>query len=106
MKRIFKIFKYTMITLLLITVLFSLIAILYMRQPQFGLTASGERLERIKKSKNYRDGAFTNLSYTPNLTEGYSMTGVMYDFLFKKIPRQKPPKAIPHVKTDLKGLPA
>ena len=95
-----------MITLLLITVLFSLITIIYMRQPQFGLAASGERLERMKKSKNYRDGAFTNLSHTPSLTEGYSMTGVMFDFLFKKNPRQKPLQAIPHVKTDLKNIPA
>lgn len=95
-----------MIILISLTVLLSLVTIIFLQQPQFGQAASGERLERIKKSKHYRDGAFNNLTYTPTLTEGYSMTGVMYDFLFKKNPRQKPEKAIPSVKTDLKDLPA
>jgi L-ascorbate metabolism protein UlaG (beta-lactamase superfamily) len=77
-----------------------------MQQPHFGKAASGDRLERIKQSKHYRNGAFSNLSPTPALTEGYSMTGVMYDFIFHRNPRRKPLKAIPHVQTDLKSLPA
>ncbi len=95
-----------MITLISIVALLSLITILYMRQPQFGQAATGERLERIKQSKHFKEGAFSNLSFTPSLMEGYSMTGVMYDFLFKKNPRQKPLKAIPHIQTDLKSIPA
>lgn len=95
-----------MIILISITALLSLITIIYMQQPQFGRAAVGERLERMRQSENFKDGAFVNLSPTPSLTEGYSMSGVMYDFLFKKNPRQKPLKAIPHIKTDLKNLPA
>lgn len=106
MKRLYKIFKYTMITLLSITALLGLITIIYLQHPQFGKAPSGERLERMKRSKNYHDGVFTNLSYTPMLTEGYSMPGIMYDFIFNKNPRQKPKNVIPHIQTDLKSLPA
>ena len=91
---------------IILTVLLALITIMYMQQDQFGQAASGTRLERMKHSKHYRDGAFANLSETPPLTQGYSMSGVMWDFIFKKNPRQKPLKAIPHVQTDLKSLPA
>lgn len=93
-----------MIIIISTTVLLGLVTIVYLQLPQFGQAASGERLEKMKKSKHYQDGVFTNLKYTPTITEGYSMTGVMYDFLFKKIHRQKPLKAIPSIKTDLKDL--
>lgn len=106
MKRVYKIFKYIMITLISITVLLIVVAIIFMQQPHFGKAASGERLERMKQSKHYRDGAFSNLSFTPSLTEGYTFTGVLYDFIFKKNPRQKPLNAIPYIQTDLKSLPA
>jgi len=95
-----------MIILLSIIAILSLILIIYMQHPQFGRAASGKRLERMKRSKNYRNGAFANLSYTPSLTEGYSMTGVLYNFLFKKNPGQKPLKEIPYSITDLHSLPA
>jgi L-ascorbate metabolism protein UlaG (beta-lactamase superfamily) len=106
MKRVYKIFKYTMIILISISALIALIGLIYMKQPHFGQAATGERLERMKRSRNYRAGAFTNLSYTPNLTEGYSFAGVLYDFIFKKNPRQKPLEAVSHINTDLKSLPA
>lgn len=77
---------------------------LFMQQPQFGKAPSGERLDRIKKSKNYKDEAFQNLSKTPQLAEGYTMTGVLWDFLFTKYPDVYPAESIPFVKTDLKNL--
>jgi len=76
----------------------------YMQQPQFGKAPSGERLERIKKSKHYKDGAFQNLNETPQLAEGYTMRAVLWDFLFKKYPNTYPVDSIPSVKTDLKNL--
>lgn len=106
MKRLFKILKYTMITIISLAIILTLATIIYLRQPQFGRAASGERLERIKQSKNYRDGAFVNKSYTPPLTEGYSMLGVMWDFFFKSNPRKSPATAIPSMRTNLKNLPA
>ncbi|WP_211229817.1 MBL fold metallo-hydrolase [Olivibacter sitiensis] len=77
-----------------------------MRQEKFGQAPSGKRLELIRQSPNYRDGNFQNVHFTPTLTEGYRMTGVMFDFLFTKFPRQKPVDTIPSVKTDLLHLPA
>ncbi|SKB83249.1 MBL fold metallo-hydrolase [Daejeonella lutea] len=95
-----------MITLISLVALLSLVTFLFLQHPQFRQAESTGRFERIKQSKHYKDGAFANLSFTPNLTEGYSMTGVLYDFIFNKNPRKKPSKAIPHVQTDLKSLPA
>jgi len=95
-----------MITLIFLAIVLGIATILYMQQPQFGQVASGKRLERIKQSKNYHENAFVNLSHTPPLTEGYSMTGVMWDFFFKSIPDKKPSKTIPYIQTNLKTLPA
>lgn len=69
----------------------------------YGKLPTGQRLERIKASPNYRDGAFRNLSETPTLAEGHSMSKVFIQFLNK--PKNTiPPKALPSVKTDLKAL--
>jgi L-ascorbate metabolism protein UlaG (beta-lactamase superfamily) len=48
---------------------------------------------------------FQNISYTPQLAEGYKMWGVIYNQLFKKAARRKPKGVIPSVKTDLINLP-
>ena len=76
----------------------------YMQHPKFGKLPSGERLERIQKSKNYKDGQFQNLTETPSLAEGYTMTGVFWDFLFIKYPNVYPQDSIPSVKIDWKNL--
>jgi len=99
-----KIIKKMLIGFLLLIVLLVLGILIYMQQPQFGKAPSGERLERIKQSKNYKDGSFQNLNFTPSLTEGYSMGNVLWDFLFTKYPNTSPLDSIPAVKTDLKNL--
>ncbi|MBA5630062.1 MBL fold metallo-hydrolase [Moheibacter sp. BDHS18] len=76
----------------------------YMQHPKFGKAPSGERLERIRQSKNYKDGAFQNLNHTPQLAEGYTMMGVLWDFLTTTYPNTHPLDSIPAVKTDLKNL--
>lgn len=78
--------------------------LIFMQQPQFGKAPSGERLERIKKSQHYKDGAFHNLNSTPSLTEGYTMTGVLWDFLFTKYPDTRPTDLIPSVKVDWENI--
>ena len=98
-KRIMIVF-FSILAVLLIAVLF------YMQQPIFGKAPEGKRLERIKQSKQFRDGKFQNIHFTPNLTKGYSMTGVLYDFFFKNIPDKTPSGKVPSVKTDLHALPA
>jgi len=83
-----------------------LAVVLFMQQVQFGRTPSGARLERIKQSPHYADGAFQNLSPTPALAEGKTFAGVLWEFLFSSRERVKPLDSIPSVKTDLLDLPA
>jgi L-ascorbate metabolism protein UlaG (beta-lactamase superfamily) len=105
MKSSLKIFKKIMIVLLSLVLLFTVATFLYMRHPKFGKAPSGKRLTLLQQSPNYKDGKFQNIEYTPDLTKGYSMLGIMYDMLFKKHPRRKPIDSLPSVKTDLLNLP-
>lgn len=97
--------KKILITTLSIIITLAIVAILFVRQTKFGKAPSGARLEMIKKSLNYKNGKFQNDHFTPMLTEGYSMAGATYDFLFRKFPRQKPTDTVPSIKTDLLKLP-
>ena len=76
----------TLITLLL----FVLSIYVFMQQAQFGKRPTGERLELIKKSPNYRNNSFQNLSHTPDLTEGVSMFSVLKEFFFNNNKLKKP----------------
>lgn len=95
--------KILMILLVVITVFLAAVAI-FMQQEKFGKYPEGERLERIKKSPNFRDGQFQNQSHTPDLAEGENYFSVMKEFIFNKDPRNKPSDIIPSKKVDLKGL--
>lgn len=107
MKKFFlKIIKRTFITLLVLIVVLTVTTILYMRLSKFGKSPEGERLQRISKSANYKEGAFQNLSYTPQLAEGYTMPGIMYSQFFKGNKKRVPVDTIPSIKTDLLSLPA
>jgi L-ascorbate metabolism protein UlaG (beta-lactamase superfamily) len=99
-----KILNRIMIYALLFMASLALVVYLFMQQSKFGRLPSGERLERIKKSPNYKDGSFKNLSHTPDLTEGVSYYAVMKDFFFSEKKRIKPSETIPHTKTDLLNL--
>ena len=101
-----KFIKRTLIILLSIVLLTATATFFYMRQPQFGKAPAGARLARLQQSPNYKDGKFQNIHHTPNLTEGYSMSKVLYNFIFGKFPRTRPTDSIPSVKTDLKRIPA
>jgi len=81
-----KVMIYFLVGLLVITTI-------YMMHPQFGKRPSGARLERIKQSKQYRDGQFRNIQETPQLTQ--RLTTAMYDYLFKKSKNSKPALALP-----------
>lgn len=74
-------------------------------QAQFGKLPSGERLQRIKNSPNYKNGAFQNLSHTPDLTDGATYFSVSKDFFFGKHQRRFPEGNIPSLKTNLHELP-
>ncbi|MCO6147760.1 MBL fold metallo-hydrolase [Flavobacterium sp. NRK1] len=77
---------------------------IFLQSPSFGRRPSGERLKAIEQSKNYKDGQFQNLSYTPDLKEGVSYYTVFKDFFFSKSKRSKPKNVMPSQKTDLLHL--
>lgn len=68
-----------------------------------GKLPTGTLLEKIKKSPNYRNGSFQNLSPTPMKQEGVSYLKMMKEF-FKKHPETAPSSKLPFVKTDLRKL--
>lgn len=94
-----------MIIISLTIALIAVAAIAYLQHPKFGKSPQGNRLERIKKSPNFKNGQFQNIHFTPTVSEGYSFVKVAFDFVFKNFPRTKPVDRIPSVKTDLKQLP-
>ncbi len=59
-----------------------------MIHPKFGKTLEGARLERIRKSPKYKKGKFDNQHFTPQLTEGTSVSKMMYE-LFNQCRRNK-----------------
>ncbi|TDQ11177.1 MBL fold metallo-hydrolase [Pedobacter metabolipauper] len=95
-----------MITISVILGVLALVVFLFLQQASFGKAPSGLRLERIKKSPQYIDGAFQNQSETPTFTGGGTFFGVMADFLFATHERKTPDYTLPSVKRDLKLQPA
>ncbi|MDR1534226.1 MAG: MBL fold metallo-hydrolase [Planctomycetota bacterium] len=73
--------------------------------PMFGKLPSGERLKRIQKSPNHRDGAFVNRVPKPHMVEGASPLKMGWEFLFKRKNRLRPAARIPARKTDFASLP-
>lgn len=71
----------------------------------FGKLPSGRRLERIRKSVQYREGNFHNIQETQMLSEEASYPKMIANY-FKKIEGREPSTALPSVKTDLKSIPA
>lgn len=84
--------------------LLALVVAGYMQLPKFGRAVRGARLARVEASENYRDGAFRNLEYTPQMTSDKGRVRVMFDFLFESRPDARPKAALPSVKSDLKAL--
>jgi len=77
-----------------------------MQQASFGKAPSGARLERIKKSPQYKDGAFQNQSLTPTFTGDGTFLSVMTDFLFGKHERKTPDYQLPSIQRNLKLQPS
>jgi L-ascorbate metabolism protein UlaG (beta-lactamase superfamily) len=76
----------------------------HFKQAKFGKLPAGQRLERIKKSPNYKNGAFQNQSITPDLTDGANYFTVSKEFFFGQNERVSPVDEIPSSKTDLLNL--
>ena len=74
----------------------------YLQHPKFGKLPEGERKERIEKSPNYKNGSFTNLNHTPQMTGEGGFIGIIKDMFNAK--NRRPVDVIPSVKTDLLNL--
>lgn len=102
MKKIVKLIAMIIIGLIAVT---GVVVVIYLQQPQFGKLSKGARLERIRKSPNYKNGKFQNLQQFSMMPEGYTMAGEVWRTFFGKNPRKFPTDNIPSMKTDLQSLP-
>src|ERR1700722_14302881 len=69
-----------------------------------GKAPTGERLERIRRSPNYKGARFENLVPTPVALEGTSIFKMMREY--RNRPKDTAPAGrIPSVRTDLRALP-
>lgn len=85
--------------LLLLLILIVGVALFIKLHPTFGATATGESLERIKRSPNWSDNAFKNLTPTTVGAKegGDGMFKVLTDMLFSsknKTPKEKLPSKV------------
>lgn len=69
----------------------------------FGKTPSGERLKRVERSPNYRNGVFQNLEHTPVMRESASYPKLMQKF-FNRPKDVRPNQPVASVRTDLKTM--
>lgn len=78
----------------------------YLQHPKFGALPEGARLEAIKRSPHYMNGAFQNLIDTPMRTQDTSFVANVMSMLFDRNPNLEPSRALPSTRVDLKALPA
>ena len=74
-----------------------------MNYKTFGKSPRGERLERIRKVANYRDGSFQNVEPTEVNPGKVSVFKIMKAMLSRPS-TVRPSSEVPHVKTNLKEL--
>ncbi len=92
-----------MILFLSIVAILVLATILFMRQASFGRLPSGDRLERVKVSPQYKNGSFQNQSPTPSFTGGANLLTVVKDFFFGKHEHKRPDEPISIIKRPLEA---
>jgi len=85
-------------------ILIILSAVVFMQQIKFGKLPAKERLERIKKSSNYKNGSFNTQSPTPIMSEDVSYFTFIKESFFERNKRVSSVDEIPSVKTDLLNL--
>jgi L-ascorbate metabolism protein UlaG (beta-lactamase superfamily) len=93
-----------MYILISVILVITITTVVILNQASFGKPATGDRLSRIQKSPNFRDGQFQNQSFTPTFAEDVSKFDMIRDGIFKINKRKAPATSLPSVKTDLKSL--
>ncbi len=104
MKKLIKIVKRTFLILLALLGILTVCGCIFLQHPKFGKGPSGERLARIEKSPNFKDGKFQNINPTPTFAPGYTFWGQIKKQIFEETPRKIPVDLIPSKKTDLLHL--
>lgn len=106
MRIIFKKFRARMIIgcILVIIALLAVSVFIFINQPSFGWTPRGERLERVLKSPNYRNGAFQNQHETKLMTSGRGRFEGIWEFIFRKIDGLRPDQPVKAIKTNLRKI--
>lgn len=94
--------KRIMIILLSIVLIIVVGVFIFLKNPKFGKLPDGERMAKIEKSPNYRNGSFTNLNHTPQMTGEGGFLKIMKDMFNAK--NRRPVDIIPSLKTDLQNL--
>lgn len=97
--------KRLFIGLIILVAIATLAVFIYLRQPQFGAISKGDRLKRIEKSSNFRDGKFRNYVDKPSISEGYSLVNEAWKSLTGSNPDTEPKNPIPSIRTDIKSIP-
>lgn len=95
-----------MLITIIILLLLAIAANAFMQQAKFGKISTVKQLQQIKKSPNYKNGKFSNVSFTPDLTEGVNYFKVLKEFFLERSPHIKPKRILPSVKTNLHDLDA
>ncbi|SDC01984.1 MBL fold metallo-hydrolase [Niabella drilacis] len=89
-------------SIVVILLVMGVIGVIVVNQPSFGKLPSGERLKRIKKSPNYKDGKFQNLNHTPLLVGDKSILQAWLGSVFAEKDKDlRPIGNLPSIKTDL-----
>lgn len=99
-----KCIKRMLIILISIVIVLALATVAFLNQASFGKLPEGERLERIEKSPQYKNGKFVNRLPTNQVSDEKSKLQSLYDFLFKTIKDMRPENDLPTVKTNLKTI--
>jgi L-ascorbate metabolism protein UlaG (beta-lactamase superfamily) len=100
-----KIFRITMISILVVLVLFVAAVYFFMQQAVFGKEPTGADLQRMEQSPNYKNGFFKNIEETETLLKTTSRGKLLMDF-FNKPAATTPTDTIPSLRTNLKELAA
>lgn len=95
-----------MMTLLWVLIVGGVALFFFMQQASFGKNPDGPRLERIKKSPNYKDGSFVNFVDTPMSAPNTNLFKTAIQFFTKSKSETDPDFKLPSVKTDLKVEPS
>ncbi len=94
-----------MIITIIFTALIAIGGFLFLQKAIFGQKPEGARLEKIKKSLNYKDEVFQFAENTPLMTDEASYFK-MIRMQFSKDEAREPVTPLPSVKTDLKKSPS